>query len=308
MRRIILLLADLVVIAKGVSVSNSTATTSSSSSDASPITTPLSSPTPTLFSSTGSSSFASENSSNRSSTLTASCIEPYNVCSREGYPAYPDSYHQNPYMYAMAGGLDWPFFDYTSRQYCADVYTSQYKSWLATAPLTVTVIPEHTIVADGVQTEAVIESMLVAYTTIDPTSTITLTNEQVSIPTDAPSSAIQNRTYTDIETYLEQYGERLIVTKTTTYSVYVWEESFPEPNLLSTWSTYTAYADYPRTTVVVPATSAPLTFVGNFTYTPSGKCCAVCTLFGNDVQVYYWPTPAPSPAVSTLVNTNGFTL
>lgn len=43
-------------------------------------------------------------------------------------------------------------------------------------------------------------------------------------------------------------------------------------------------------------------------YTASAPCCALCTLYGGNVQVYYWPTMTESPPVSTLVNEAGFTL
>jgi len=50
-------------------------------------------------------------------------------------------------------------------------------------------------------------------------------------------------------------------------------------------------------------------FVGpEFAYTVSTPCCLQCTLFGGTVQVFYWPTPAPSPPVTALVNTAGYTL
>lgn len=52
----------------------------------------------------------------------------------------------------------------------------------------------------------------------------------------------------------------------------------------------------------------PYYYVPEFTFTASKPCCLSCTLFGGNVQVYNWPTPAPSPPVSTLVNSNGFTL
>ena len=47
---------------------------------------------------------------------------------------------------------------------------------------------------------------------------------------------------------------------------------------------------------------------GRFSYSPSAPCCLNCTLFGGTVQVYYWPTPAPSPPVTKLVNAANFTL
>lgn len=43
-------------------------------------------------------------------------------------------------------------------------------------------------------------------------------------------------------------------------------------------------------------------------FTPSAPCCLNCTLYGGTVQVYYWPTPAPSPPVTALVDSSNFTL
>lgn len=48
--------------------------------------------------------------------------------------------------------------------------------------------------------------------------------------------------------------------------------------------------------------------LGTFDFAPSEPCCLQCTVFGGDVQVYRWPTPAPSPPVTKLVNTDGYTL
>jgi hypothetical protein len=47
-----------------------------------------------------------------------------------------------------------------------------------------------------------------------------------------------------------------------------------------------------------------------FTFVPKAGsgCCLNCTLYGGNVQVYYWPTPAPTPAASILVNEANFTL
>lgn len=48
--------------------------------------------------------------------------------------------------------------------------------------------------------------------------------------------------------------------------------------------------------------------LGAFTFIPTGACCLQCTMFGGEVQVYNWPTPAPVPPVTKLINTEGFTL
>ncbi len=55
-------------------------------------------------------------------------------------------------------------------------------------------------------------------------------------------------------------------------------------------------------------TESYVQYVDFFTFAPPTGCCLNCTLYGGNVQVYYWPTPAPTPAVSTLVNDVGFTL
>jgi hypothetical protein len=46
----------------------------------------------------------------------------------------------------------------------------------------------------------------------------------------------------------------------------------------------------------------------NFVPKEGSGCCLNCTLYGGNVQVYYWPTPAPTPAASILVNEANFTL
>jgi hypothetical protein len=45
-----------------------------------------------------------------------------------------------------------------------------------------------------------------------------------------------------------------------------------------------------------------------FTFSPPSICCGTCTVYGGDVQVYYWPTPAPNPPVSELVDSKGYVL
>jgi hypothetical protein len=50
-------------------------------------------------------------------------------------------------------------------------------------------------------------------------------------------------------------------------------------------------------------------FLNHFSYTVEEPCCGSCSVFGRNVQVFQWPTPAPLPPVSTLVDIkNNFTL
>jgi hypothetical protein len=80
----------------------------------------------------------------------------------------------------------------------------------------------------------------------------------------------------------------------------------------TTYPGYTAYPDGPSSALYSPVidTSEVLNvyYIDTWTYTAEPPCCLGCTLFGGSVQVYYWPTPASSPSVSTLVNSAGFTL
>jgi hypothetical protein len=47
---------------------------------------------------------------------------------------------------------------------------------------------------------------------------------------------------------------------------------------------------------------------GFFAFTASPPCCGSCSIIGGHVQVAYWPTPAPTPATSILVDeANNFT-
>jgi hypothetical protein len=77
---------------------------------------------------------------------------------------------------------------------------------------------------------------------------------------------------------------------------------------------YTPYTEAPSgsfslySTQIDTTTQSYVFAVDSFQFTAAVPCCLSCTLYGGNVQVYYWPTPAITPAVSTLVNTAGFTL
>lgn len=76
-------------------------------------------------------------------------------------------------------------------------------------------------------------------------------------------------------------------------------------------STTTITSTIPGVTSFVSTRSAhrDAYFVSPFSFVPSSPCCSSCTLFGGTVQVFNWPTPAPEPPVSVLVDPeNNFTL
>ena len=44
-------------------------------------------------------------------------------------------------------------------------------------------------------------------------------------------------------------------------------------------------------------------FIETFSWVPTAtQCCLNCTIMGGAIQVMVWPTPAPVPAVTTLVD------
>lgn len=46
----------------------------------------------------------------------------------------------------------------------------------------------------------------------------------------------------------------------------------------------------------------------SFDYTATSPCCSSCTIYGGDIKVYHWPTPAMMPNISVLYDTaNNFT-
>jgi hypothetical protein len=44
-----------------------------------------------------------------------------------------------------------------------------------------------------------------------------------------------------------------------------------------------------------------------FVYSAKRPCCGFCTVGGAAVQVDYWPTPAPTPHVTELIDSNNST-
>jgi len=91
--------------------------------------------------------------------------------------------------------------------------------------------------------------------------------------------------------------------------IYVSEYSQFLSTAVITTTTYPGYTDYEENPpITYTSQELDIYYNENWYYTATPPCCLNCTLFGGNVQVYYWPTPAPSPPVSRLVNAAGFTL
>ncbi len=59
----------------------------------------------------------------------------------------------------------------------------------------------------------------------------------------------------------------------------------------------------------VHAGYTPARYVSDFTFSATSPCCYSCTLFGGDIQVFYWPTATASTNItSSTVNPAGLTM
>lgn len=66
-----------------------------------------------------------------------------------------------------------------------------------------------------------------------------------------------------------------------------------------------SYDQFLATAKIAPSSIDTVTapfYAESFSFTPTAPCCSSCTLSGARVQVRFWPTPAPVPAVSVLVD------
>lgn len=75
----------------------------------------------------------------------------------------------------------------------------------------------------------------------------------------------------------------------------------------SSWSS--EYSDYVATgalTTFYPG--GPKWYYPDWSFTINPPCCGVCQIDGINVDLSYWPTPAPTPVATALVNDVGFTL
>ena len=76
-------------------------------------------------------------------------------------------------------------------------------------------------------------------------------------------------------------------------------------------SNYSSWAVVnPTLTTIVGYSSTFTTFVrspSQWSPTLTQPCCGtLCQIFASGVQLYFWPTPAPYPSVTTVVGSDGF--
>lgn len=55
------------------------------------------------------------------------------------------------------------------------------------------------------------------------------------------------------------------------------------------------------------ATGQPALYAKEWIFTPKPPCCGQCSIGGMSAELRYWPTPAPTPAVTAIVDESGFT-
>ena len=73
------------------------------------------------------------------------------------------------------------------------------------------------------------------------------------------------------------------------------------------------YSNFIATGSIVPTHTTsnhyvqPAYYADEWSFTASAPCCQTCYLSGGNVQVQFWPTPAPKPNVTAVVDATGFT-
>ena len=73
------------------------------------------------------------------------------------------------------------------------------------------------------------------------------------------------------------------------------------------WSAeLTKYIQTGHITIFYPG--GPAEYANDWNFIPKSPCCGQCSIGGIYAELMYWPTPAPTPAVTALVDKSGFTL
>lgn len=51
----------------------------------------------------------------------------------------------------------------------------------------------------------------------------------------------------------------------------------------------------------------PARYASSWNFIPEPPCCGQCSIDGMSAELNYWPTPAPTPAVTAIIDNSGFT-
>jgi len=168
--------------------------------------------------------------------------------------------------------------DYTYDSICGKQWYTSLLDWMSTAPTAL----GPTIAASDV------------YDIITGSTTkyLVITEDNVDVPVTTYTT-----TYPDIDRQGSAITRTELVTQHSPSPT--WESSYTVTSMTSGFTSLLSTRSAHRDTYWISA----------FEFTPSAPCCSSCTVYGGTVQVMNWPTPAPEPPISILVDTkNNFTL
>jgi len=181
-------------------------------------------------------------------------------------------------------------------QVCRAAFVHDFSAYLSTAPIT----PGSPKAAAVVSVTSGIESTWIWSV---PTSfslvTTTWTNT-ATVNANGPGDSTQ------LDTFVNNVGVQVSTSHTVKFETKTLSETFSE---VIAWdvqkTTSIAHVD-----ITTRPAYTPYSYQSIFTYKPSAPCCSSCTLYGSDVQVFYWPATRAngSAPATTLVNEVGFTL
>lgn len=181
--------------------------------------------------------------------------------------------------------------------HCEGVFLSSLSEWLLTAPITYgPLVPEMTL-TDVIPGTLMTISSYTDVTTMAWTYTETVA---VDVYSGATSLSVTTVVSVDFAGVAHTYPQTVAMVETT-----IIDSSFSGSWYAATTSTV---AGFTGSGGYVQAAYYPAGYATNFTFVPMTPCCKECTLFGGNVQVYYWPTATEAPPISTLVDSAKFTL
>lgn len=94
--------------------------------------------------------------------------------------------------------------------------------------------------------------------------------------------------------------------------IYLYQNPFTtltDPSLASKcgaqWSAESS--EYIQSGRITTYSGQPARYADQWNYIPKSPCCGQCSIDGMSAELRYWPTPAPTPAVTAIVDNSGFT-